>query len=1055
MKVLVDTGATNSIIQQSSLSKTRHRRIYPVQQQFFLANKTSISIIGYVTLEIKIQHIKTHVTAAITKTLCCDVILGEDWIRHYQVTINGFTNKIEVLGSKAIVPLQPSSIIPNDINSCVNHDNLYHKNYFVHYGNQYCKNDCINHHNRYYKSYRVNCGSRYHKINKSISNQHAPKRLPCVNTINNSIPVISSTANDIKTTLDQAVDRIVNLHEKTETRNIIEKYKKIFDTSSPTIALTPIHHTIPTGDHPPINSVPYRGSLQQQQALKRIIDQLEKSNQIRPSSSPWSSPHLNEILSILDKHRFQLNPGKCSIMRTKIDYLGHSIDEHGITPLYDNIKAIRELPIPDHPTLKQANEFIGGLGFYRKFIKNFSKIAAPIHRVTNLTKDNKHKFKWSEEQRQAVQQLKQIITGPDLVLEFPDPKLPYVLSTDASRVGLGAVLKPITENGRIKIIYYLSRVLTNAETRYSTTELEALAIVWAITTLRPYLLGKDFRIETDHCPLCQFHKKRSRNGRLDRWAIEILSEYNITEIKYKKGKCHCDADLLSRYPLQSSQSIYNDISIRKQGEGYLFPYTDELYDNDSGIQPTALINVITRSAARANNSQQDTEAKLTSVYNTRRKTTQLQEKNSPPSSYTNMPSTASSSSNTNDKSMLRSSSNANDSAEVPLSPMGISMRKIKEEQLKDMEIQEKKKNLSSNQDLEIINGILHKLVPRGKRKIKLIWIPKTMINQVLFLHHDHHTAAHMGINKTTTKLVNKTKLPGKMNIIPTPNEVMGLVGMDYWGPTVQSTRNGNKYVITMTDYLSKYVFAKAVRTNSAQEAAEFFLDVCYHYGAPTKLITDQGPHFMAELTKSTINSCHTTHILATPYHPMSNAQTERFNATFVPALSKLMNEQNQDWDELLQPVIYAYNTSQHGTTRFSPFQIMFGRENLLLMDPRQMKISFSKQNQYYEKVKRARKIIIDHAKLNIQHQSKLAKIRYDRNRPDPIYHIDDLVLIRVINKASKLQEKYEGPYRIIDQKGPSTFIVKIEDPDNDYNPNYTKQVTTSDMKPIFIREDCE
>ncbi|CAF2956711.1 unnamed protein product [Rotaria sp. Silwood2] len=110
---------------------------------------------------------------------------------------------------------------------------------------------------------------------------------------------------------------------------------------------------------------------------------------------------------------------------------------------------------------------------------------------------------------------------------------------------------------------------------------------------------------------------------------------------------------------------------------------------------------------------------------------------------------------------------------------------------------------------------------------------------------------------------------------------------------------------------------------------------------------------------------------------MSNAQTKRFNATFAPALSKLMNEQKQAWTELLQPIIYAYNTSQHGTTTFSPFQIMFGRENLLLMDSQQMKVSLSKPNQYYEKVKRARSITINHAKLNIQHQIKLAKIRYD------------------------------------------------------------------------------
>ncbi|CAF4297784.1 unnamed protein product, partial [Rotaria sp. Silwood2] len=615
----------------------------------------------------------------------------EDWIRHYQVTINGFTNKIEILGNKASVPLRTSAtskvlfsqeiiqiqdyctnliiININDYPLYLTSDTILGFISFPTRDDQIVnKNDIELKNNNDIKfanqafpiiltdeSCDDNRSYQHYENYNSKAIQHAHMIPPYVNTIKNSTQVTSSIANDIKITLDQVVEHIVNLQEKTETRNIIGKYKKIFDTSSPTIALTPIHHTTPTGDHPPINSVPYRRSLQQQQALKKIIDPLEKSNQIRLSSSPWSSPvllikkkdddyrfvvdyrklngittkdsypiptiestlqqlagnccfskldlrsgyfqvpiseidkpktafitttglwefnvlpmgltnappsfqrimynlvvngrehcclvylddiiifsktfkdhmkHLDEILSILDKHRFQLNPSKCSIMRTKIDYLGHSINEYGIAPLYDNIKAIRELPIPDHPTLKQANEFIGGLGFYRKFIKSFSKIAAPIHRVTNLTKDNTHKFKWGEEQRQAVQQLKQIITGPDLVLEFPDPKLSYVLSTDASRVGLGAVLKQIAGDGRIKIIYYLSRVLTNTELRYSTTELEALAIVWAITKLRPYLLGKDFRIETDHCPLCQFHKKRSRNGRLDRWAIEILFEYN-------------------------------------------------------------------------------------------------------------------------------------------------------------------------------------------------------------------------------------------------------------------------------------------------------------------------------------------------------------------------------------------------------------------------------------------------------------------------------------------------------------------------------------------------
>ena len=787
MKVLVDTGATNSIIHQEALSKIRHHRVYPAQQQFFLANKTCIAITGYVTLEIKIQQVRTYVTAAITRTLCYDVILGEDWINHYQVTVNRFKNRIEIFGNKAAVPLQTSfneSFLPMTLRAAtvippyteriveaytsikqaakalfspdlhlMNNKRLLLTQAIIQIRNNSTKliitntNDYPIQLERDVKVGFVSFLDKDHQVvtgnergnqnfndlitNNASTDQQTEKIPWYVNAISDSRTDLAANEDEVEKTLDQATQHIEDSDQRLQTKSIIRKYRKVFDTSSSTIANTSIHHTIPTGDHPPVNSVPYRGSIEQQQALRKIIDQLEKSNQIRPSSSPWSSPvllikkktgdyrfvvdyrklnaitakdsfpiptiestlqqlagnayfstldlrsgyfqipineidkpktafitttglwefnvlpmgltnappsfqrimynlvvnghedyclvylddiiifsknldehlnHLNEILNILDQHNFQLNPSKCSIMKKKIDYLGHSISGNGIAPLHDNIKAIQDLPMPERPTLKQANEFIGGLGFYRKFIKNFSRIAGPIHRVTNLTKDNKHKFQWGDEQQEAVRQLKQIITGPELVLEFPDQKLPYILSTDASRAGLGAVLKQIARDGRTKVIYFLSRTLTAAEVKYSTTEQEALAMVWAITKLRPYLLGRDFMVETDHCPLCQFHKKRSRNGRLDRWAIEILAEYNVTEIKYKKGKCHCDADLLSRYPLQIHTNQSKDTITRKQTEGYLFPHMDET-DDEFNLQPTAVINVITRSAIRADVNQ--------------------------------------------------------------------------------------------------------------------------------------------------------------------------------------------------------------------------------------------------------------------------------------------------------------------------------------------------------------------------------------------------------------------------------------------------------------------
>ncbi|CAF4535266.1 unnamed protein product [Rotaria socialis] len=170
------------------------------------------------------------------------------------------------------------------------------------------------------------------------------------------------------------------------------------------------------------------------------------------------------------------------------------------------------------------------------------------------------------------------------------------------------------------------------------------------------------------------------------------------------------------------------------------------------------------------------------------------------------------------------SSSANKLCKVLPVYSGFSMTKLKEEQIKDVDIQKKITTLVINDAYEIIDGVIYKLVL--------------------------HKSSNASLSRPSYRCTSRK--PGKMNIIPTPNEVMGLVGMDYWGPTNYPTARCNRYVITLTDYQSKFAFARAVKTNSAQEATDFFLDVCYHYGPPSKLITDQGSHFVAELTRTII-----------------------------------------------------------------------------------------------------------------------------------------------------------------------------------------------------------
>ncbi|CAF4616452.1 unnamed protein product [Rotaria sp. Silwood2] len=145
--------------------------------------------------------------------------------------------------------------------------------------------------------------------------------------------------------------------------------------------------------------------------------------------------HLIQVLSVLSQHNFQLNPTKCSIFHQQIDYLSHTISEHGVKPTDEKIQAIIKLREPS--TLVEANKYLGALSWYRKFIPQFATIAAPIHKITNLTKPNRIQFIWGDSQKQAFSQLKHLLVTSPVFLDFPNDKYPVILTTDDSKVGIG------------------------------------------------------------------------------------------------------------------------------------------------------------------------------------------------------------------------------------------------------------------------------------------------------------------------------------------------------------------------------------------------------------------------------------------------------------------------------------------------------------------------------------------------------------------------------------------------------------------------------------------
>ncbi|CAF1281848.1 unnamed protein product [Didymodactylos carnosus] len=249
--------------------------------------------------------------------------------------------------------------------------------------------------------------------------------------------------------------------------------------------------------------------------------------------------------------------------------------------------------------------------------------------------------------------------------------------------------------------------------------------------------------------------------------------------------------------------------------------------------------------------------------------------------------------------------------------------------------------------------------------------------------------------------------------------------MDFHGPITPSSKRGNKYIITITDVLSKFVIAKSVRDCSATTVVRFLKeDVITKFGTPKCILTDNGTHFTASLTEELFKQFGVVHLYTTPYHPQTNGQIERFNSTMDSKIGALSNQNKSDWDEQLSFVIFSYNTSIHSTTKEVPFKLLFGRVPVLPFDHQDEIVSIPQDPDYTKKLDEYLSSLTQEARNNIANNQARYKIRYDSNRQNPSYRIGDLVLIKSLGMRYKFDVRYEGPFRIIQQNGQKTFVVE-------------------------------
>lgn len=298
---------------------------------------------------------------------------------------------------------------------------------------------------------------------------------------------------------------------------------------------------------------------------------------------------LKEVARRLKQAKLTISPEKSKFCRAEMKYLGYVLNEQGWNVDPEKIECIVKFPAPT--SRKEVQRFLGLCNWYRRFIADFSRLAAPL---TELTK-TKEKYRWTAKAEEAFLKLKSaLVSAP--VLTMPDYARPFSIACDASDVAIGAVLTQEVE-GEEHPISYFSQKLSPSERKYSVTERECLAVIRAIEKFRGYIEGTKFTVFCDHAALSYLKTMKNPTALMSRWLLR-LNSFDF-DIKYRKGAFNTVPDALSRivstmvFSLGSSKDPwYEKIVERAKENEAKFPdfrlINDELYKNCSSKDETGI-----------------------------------------------------------------------------------------------------------------------------------------------------------------------------------------------------------------------------------------------------------------------------------------------------------------------------------------------------------------------------------------------------------------------------------------------------------------------------------
>ena len=680
---------------------------------------------------------------------------------------------------------------------------------------------------------------------------------------------------------------------------------------------------------------------------------------------------LEKVFQRIRDAGLKLSPKKCHLFQKKIKCLGHIVSEQGISCDPKKTSAVSSWPTPTN--VKDVQKFLGFTGFYHLFIQDYAEVARPLTELLRGCNPRQSKRKkitytdwtWGEAQEGAFRELVRRLTEPP-VLCYPDFSRQFILRTDASKQGLGAVFCQEQPSGDVRVVAYGSRTLRQAEEKYSTHKLEFLALYWAVTKqFHHYLYGAPtFVVTTDHNPLTYVQTSAKLDAVGHRWMAE-LGTYNFT-VLYKPGRLNNDGDALSRRPVQVQCSTVHALLT----QGHFDVECLAIQVNSTGDEGLPTVSMDVNWAA-----EQKKDPVLNTVY-------QLVKKGQKPTKEIRAQCAPD---------VLKW---LNDWSRLFLHDDILYRRRV------DFDGVERKQLLCPQQFRTVVCKLLHNDMGHlgQDRTIALcqdrVFWPGMSNDVVKWIHQCQRC--------TCAKAPSLPQCAPLENILT--SQPMEMVALDFL--TLEDGRRGAANVLVMTDHFTKFAMAVPTTNQTARTTARVFFDsFVVHYGFPSRIHSDQGRNFESRIIKELCTIAGVKKTRTTPYHPMGNGCTERFNRTLISMLRTLEEEQKQNWKRFMPQLVHAYNCTRHSTTGASPYYLLFGWQPRLaadvLLDLHTPGSGARCQTEYIKDLQKRLKVTYKVAQDAMKKAASRAKKHYDLRVRGSVPEVGDLVLVKLVGLTGK------------------------------------------------------